>query len=60
MPTNSDKQTIYIWPDDTWMYAENYEDIEQTHKSDDFATIEISAELDDEEIEELVYNYNRK
>ena len=55
----AESSTIFIWPDDTWMYASDYEDIEMTHKSDDFAVKEISLDCDDECIEEIVIKYNK-
>lgn len=58
--TNPDKQIIFAWPDDFWVHQEDYEEHEYTYKSDDFAQLEIDAELDDEEIDELVHKYNRR
>ena len=53
--------TAYIWPCDTWCWEDEYEDIEYTHMSDDFATVTIEDDIltqGDEIIEQFIYNYN--
>ena len=49
---------VYLWPDKTWAYEEDIDDLDwflvSGGKSDDFTTHEIPDELDAEDIEELI------
>jgi len=49
---------VYLWPDNTWEFEEEIDDIEwflvSGGKSDDYTTYEIPDELDAEDINELI------
>lgn len=38
---------IFIWPDASWMYAEDYDDVRDRWRGDDF--IDMNTELTNEE-----------
>ena len=50
--------TIYVWPDGSWISEEDADDLDwyisSASKSDDFATYEVSLELELDDIEELI------
>ncbi len=57
--TDKDTLTIYVWPDGTWISEENVDgDFEWylmfAGKSDDYASYDVSYDLDDSDIEELI------
>lgn len=54
----SETVEIYVWPDKTWEFKNEIEDLDwyimSNGKSDDFLSTEAPAELEVEEIEELI------
>ena len=42
--------TIYYWPDGTWYYQEEYSEVTYSFKSDDFAKVDVSDGLTDDQI----------
>lgn len=46
--------TIYVWPDKSWLRKEDYEDVEENWRGDDFEIIEFQNDLSDEEIEKII------
>ena len=38
---------IYIWPDNSWLAARDYEDVEQTSRGDDFMIVEVPSTVED-------------
>jgi hypothetical protein len=51
---------IYIWPDDTWVLAEDYDEQEYSFMSDDFAIEELGGDWTEEDIETFVINFNKR
>lgn len=49
---------IYIWPDDTWCFEDEYP-YQMNEKSDDFRVVEVSDDWDYDQIEEFIFNLNR-
>ena len=45
---------VYIWPDDTWIYADEYCAIEHSSKGDDFFTKEFPDDFPEEAIDEII------
>ena len=48
---------ICVWPDGGWCHESELE--EMTHRSDDYLTMDVSEDYDDEAIEEYVAEYTR-
>lgn len=42
--------TIYYWPGGTWCYQEEYPEVTYSFKSDDFAKVDVSDDLTDDQI----------
>ena len=45
---------IYVWPDGTWMFKEDYCENEYRFKGDDFFSMFVEEALEDDEIDNLV------
>ncbi len=45
---------IFVWPDNTWCYEENYNEHEYQWKSDDYRSYLLKGEWSDEEIESML------
>lgn len=51
--------TIYVWPDGSWMRASTYNETIHAYKGDDYIEHELSEELTDDDIEDLVEEHHR-
>ena len=47
-------EVIYVWPDGSWMWSEDYSEPEDAWKGDDFYVRHVNASLTEEEIDALV------
>ena len=45
---------IYIWPDGSWVWSEDYSEPEDAWKGDDFYVRYVKEDLTEEEIDALV------
>lgn len=56
-----DNISICVWPDDVWCFVEDVDEYLQSPaaKSDDYAIKEVHISLDEDDIDEYVYQYNR-
>ena len=45
---------VYVWPDGSWVWSEDYSDLEDTWKGDDFYVRYVKEDLTEEEIDALV------
>ena len=54
----ADTETIYLWPDNSWEWDHEIDDLDwyiaSGGKGEDFATYEVPTELDAEDIDELI------
>ena len=47
-------QEIYVWPDGNWMVKEDYCEIGDRYKGDDFFSMFVEETLEEDEITKLV------
>ena len=47
-------EEIYVWPDGSWVWAEEHSELEDAWKGDDFYVRHVNATLTEEEIDALV------
>lgn len=45
--------TVYIWPDASWMYAHEYSDWQDAWKGDDYAIVEAPVDATEEDIDAI-------
>ena len=45
---------VYVWPDDTWLYAHEYNDVEDAWRGDDYTIKYFSGDATDEEVNETI------
>jgi len=45
---------VYVWPDGTWLYAHEYNDVEDAWRGDDYAIKYFSGDSTYEEVNEAV------
>jgi hypothetical protein len=45
---------IYYWADGTWVDKEEYSEAGYAYKSDDFGTVELADDFDDEDVDKFI------
>ena len=53
---NGDERRIHVWPDGSWLDAEEHEDVLERWRGDDFSVIEVPGSLEDEVVDRIARN----
>lgn len=51
--------TIYLWCDGTWRYSEEYSDVYDSWKSDDYSIVDIPEEMTYDEIDDWCFEITK-
>ena len=49
--------SIYIWPDGSWCWSYEYEDVIDSWRGNDYVEVDVPVHLNDEGISEFASNY---
>ena len=47
--------TIYVWPDASWVYAQDFCDYQDSWRGDDYAILEVDDQLEEDQIDQILY-----
>lgn len=45
--------TVYVWPDGSWMHAEDFNEFEDMWKGEDFSIHKLPDSMEEEEIDQF-------
>ena len=46
---------IYVWPDASWVAAEDFGDYQDAWRGDDYAILDVDDQLEEHQIDQMIY-----